>query len=152
MIKSSSEIDFKNKTLNEPKLNSLNINNNKIELISLKDNIKYISNSKEKENNNNRIIATSIKKKLLNPELNKVLFSGKTLNNMTNNKKKSNSTQKNSQKNNNLILKGNQKNNTNYKSFNILKRDDNLIVTNYIPKDINVDEINYLKFKKKNHI
>ena len=152
LIKSSSEIDFKNKTLNEPKLNSLNINNNKIELISLKDNIKYISNSKEKENNNNRIIATSIKKKLLNPELNKVLFSGKTLNNMTNNKKKSNSTQKNSQKNNNLILKGNQKNNTNYKSFNILKRDDNLIVTNYIPKDINVDEINYLKFKKKNHI
>ena len=154
LIKSSSEIDFKNKTLNEHKFINLNLNNNKnIELNIKKDYIKYRPNSKEKENNNNKIISSSIKKKLLNPELNKVVFNGKTLNNITNNKKKSNSTQKNSQKNNNLIFKSNQKNNTNYKSFNILKRDDNLIVTNYIPKnDINVDEINYLKFKKKNNL
>ena len=151
LVKSSSEIDFKNKTLNEHKL--INLNNNKnIEMNIKKENIKYRPNSKEKESNNNRIISSSIKKKLLNPELNKVIFNGKTLNNLTNNKKKSNSTQKNSQKNN-LIFKSNQKSNTNYKSFNILKRDDNLIVTNYIPKnDINVDEINYLKFKKKNNL
>ena len=151
LVKSSSEIDFKNKTLNEHKL--INLNNNKnIEMNIKKENIKYRPNSKEKESNNNRIISSSIKKKLLNTELNKVIFNGKTLNNLTNNKKKSNSTQKNSQKNN-LIFKSNQKSNTNYKSFNILKRDDNLIVTNYIPKnDINVDEINYLKFKKKNNL
>ena len=151
LVKSSSEIDFKNKTLNEHKL--INLNNNKnIEMNIKKENIKYRPNSKEKESNNNRIISSSIKKKLLNPELNKVIFNGKTLNNLTNNKKKSNSTQKNSQKND-LIFKSNQKSNTNYKSFNILKRDDNLIVTNYIPKnDINVDEINYLKFKKKNNL
>ena len=150
LIKSSSEIDFKNKTLNEHKFINLNLNNNKnIELNIKKDYIKYRPNSKEKESNNNKIISSSIKKKLLNPELNKVVFNGKTLNNITNNKKKSNSTQKN----NNLIFKSNKKNNTNYKSFNILKRDDNLIVTNYIPKnDINVDEINYLKFKKKNNL
>ena len=164
LIKSSTELDLKYKTLNEHKLNSLNINNNKnIELSDKKD-IKYSANSKEKEkeNNNNRIIESSIKKKLLNPELNKLLYNGKTLNNITNNKlsndkKKSNSTQKNShkntQKNNNLIFKSNQKSNTNYKSFNILRRDDNLIVTNYIPgNDINIDELNYLKFKKKNNI
>ena len=77
------KIDFKNKTLNEHKL--INLNNNKnIEMNIKKENIKYRPNSKEKESNNNRIISSSIKKKLLNPELNKVIFNGKTLNNLTN--------------------------------------------------------------------
>ena len=140
----------------------------KNKLDSVKENYKYRNNTKENNSiNNNKLLPSTIKKKIINSELSKAnsmiynngnirtlnqyIHGIQVVNNKSNDKIKSNSTQKN----NKTIFKNKQKINTNnnYKPFNGLKKEENFVIGNFVPKnDINLDEGNYLKFKKKINI
>ena len=168
LIKSSTTIDLKIKNIKEQILSkTLNIQNSK-KLENKIENIKYRNNTKENNSiNNNKLLPSTIKKKIINSELSKAnsmiynngnirtlnqyIHGIQVVNNKSNDKIKSNSTQKN----NKTIFKNKQKINTNnnYKPFNGLKKEENFVIGNFVPKnDINLDEGNYLKFKKKINI